>query len=105
MLFLYILYVVIHHSDTLGYAFVPLSLETFCGLSKPAMALFKELAENPHASGVVFKEGFVVNTLRELSVGLCRGNCVLYNRSLQALARVSGIAVHAGADIPTSEMN
>ena len=62
------------------------------------------LAECASASGVVFKDGFVVNALRELSVGLCRGNCVLYKRSLFALARVSGSAFRAGADIPTSEI-
>ena len=42
--------------------------------------------------------------LRELSAGLCRGNCVLYKRSLYALARVSGTAFRAGADIPTFEI-
>lgn len=92
------------NSDPLGYAFVPLSTETFGRLGKPAMALLNKLAECASASGVVFKDGFVVNALRELSVGLCRGNCVLYKRSLYALARVSGTAFRAGADIPTSEI-
>ena len=91
------------NSDPLGYAFVPLSTETFGRLGKPAMALLNKLAECASASGVV-KDGFVVNSLRELSVGLCRGNCVLYKRSLYALARVSGTAFRAGADIPTSEI-
>ena len=92
-------------SDLLGYAFVPLSTETFSRLGKPAMALLNKLAECAAASGVVFKYGFVVNSLHELSVGLCTGNCVLYKRSLYALARVSGNAFHAGADIPTSGIN
>ena len=65
-------------SDLLGYAFVPLSTETFGRIGKP---------------------------LRKLSVGLCTGNCVLYKRSLYALAHVSGNAFCAGADIPTSEIN
>ena len=43
--------------------------------------------------------------LRELSVGLCRGNCVLYKRSLYALARVSSTASRAVAHIPASEIN
>ena len=71
------------------------------------MALLNKLAECASAIGVVFKDGFVVNALRELSVGLCRGNCVLYKhfkRSLFALARVSGTAFRAGADIPTTEI-
>ena len=73
-------------------------------LGKPAMALLNKVAECASASGVVFKDGFVVNALRELSVGLCRGNWVLYKRSLCALALVSGTAFRAGADIPTSEI-
>ena len=54
---------------------------------------------------VVFKDGFFVNALRELSVGLCSDNCVLNKRILYALARVSGTAFYVGADIPTSEIN
>ena len=60
------------------------------------------LAECASAGGVVFKDGFVVNALRELSVGLCRSNCVLYKRSLCALARVSGTAFRADAAAPLS---
>ena len=56
------------------------------------------------AGGVVFKDGFVVNALHALSVGLCRGNCVLYKGSLYALACASGNAFCADADIPTSEV-
>ena len=69
------------------------------------MALLNKLAECALASGVVFKDGFVVNALRELSVELCRGNCVLYKRSLYALACVIGNAFRVGAHIPTSEIN
>ena len=69
------------------------------------MALLNKLAECDSAGGVVFKDGFVVNALRELSIGLCRGNCVLYKRSLYALALASGNASRAGADIPTSKIN
>ena len=69
------------------------------------MSLLNKLAEFALASGVVCKDAFVVNALCELSVGLCRGNCVLYKRSLFALAHAIGTAFHAGADIPTSEIN
>ena len=82
-----------------------LSTETFSRLGKPAMALPNKLAECALASGVVFKDGLLINAWHELSVGLCRGNCVLYKRSLCALARVSGNAFRAGADIPTCESN
>ena len=69
------------------------------------MALLHKPAECASASGIVFKDGFVVNALRDLSVGLCRGDCVLYKRSLYALAHVSGNAFRAGADIPISEID
>ena len=101
MLFFCFLYVVTHTSG----AFVPLSTDTFGTLGKPAMALLNKLAECASASGVVFKDCFVHNALRELSVGMCRGNCVLYKRSLYALDRVSDTAFRAGAAIPTSEID
>ena len=68
---------------------VPLSTKIFGRLGKPAMMLRHKLGECAALSGVVFKDRYVVNALRELLVGLCRGNCVLYKRSLYALARVS----------------
>ena len=71
------------NSDLLGYAFVPLSTETFGRLGKPAMALLNKLAECASAGGVVFMDGFVVNALCELSVGLCRGQlCVVQAQSV-----------------------
>ena len=91
--------------DPLGYAFVPLSTETFGRLGKPAMAVLYRLAECALGSGVVSKDGFDLNAVRELSVGLYRSNCALYKRSLYALARVSGNAFRAGAEVATSESN
>ena len=67
------------------------------------MALTSKLAECASAGGVVFKDGFVVNALRILSVGLCKGNYALYKRSLHGSARMKGNASHADADTPTSE--
>ena len=61
-----------------------------------------EVHTNTHTQDTHLK--LVKDALRELSVGLCRGYCVLYKRSLFALARVSGTAFRAGADIPTSEI-
>ena len=72
-------------------------------LGKPAMALLNKLAERASPGGVVFKEGFVVTALRAPCVVLCRGNCVLYMRSLYALARAGCNAFHAGTDVPTSQ--
>ena len=76
--------------------------QAFGRLGKPAMALLNKLAECPSASGVDFKDGFVVNALSEFSVEQCRGNCELYKRSLYALARVSGNAFGTGADFLTT---
>ena len=70
------------NSDPLGYAVVPLSTLTLDRLGKPAMALLNKLAECALAGGGVFKDGLVVKALHELSVGLCRENCVLYTWSL-----------------------
>ena len=71
-------------------------------LGKPAMGLLNKLVKCALAGGVVSKDGFVVSALREISVCLCRGNCVLYTRIFNALACVSGNAPR-GADIPTSK--
>ena len=73
VLFSYILYVVTH--IPLSYAFVQLSVEPFGRLGKPAMALVNTLAERAWGGGFVFKDGFVVDALRGLSVG-CVGALV-----------------------------
>jgi hypothetical protein len=53
---------------------------------------------------VVEKRDFVENTLRELSVGLCRGNGMLFRAGLQAVAQASGRSFHAGLAEPTAEL-
>ena len=77
------------HSDPLGSSFVLLSAGTFGRPDKPDVALLNEQAEFAWVGGGVVKDGFVVNTLRELSVWLCRGNYVLYKRRVHALARAT----------------
>ena len=93
------------NSDPLDSAFVLWSTDTFGRLGKPAMAMLNKLAECALAGGVVFKDGLVVNTFREISVRLCRGNCVLYKQSRYALACVSGKTFCADADKSTSDSN
>ena len=81
----------------LGYTFVPLSTETFSRLGKPAMVLPNKSAVYASAGGVVFKDVFVINTLRELSVVLIRrGNCAMYKWRLYALACVRRTSFRAG---------
>ena len=91
-------------ADPTGYAFTPLSTESFGRLGKPAMKLLSKLAETAGDGGVRPKDGFVAHALRELSIGLCKGNAVLYKRSMYALARVSGNEFRAGMDYPMAEV-
>jgi hypothetical protein len=90
--------------DTGGYAFVPLSVESYGRMGVPAMQLLNTLADTAAASGVVVKGDFVRNTLRELSVGLCKGNGILYRAGLKILARASGRAFLSGTDVPTADV-
>jgi hypothetical protein len=52
---------------------------------------------------VVWQNGCAQNTLRELSVGLCRGNGMLFRAGLQAVAQASGRSFQAGLAEPTAE--
>jgi hypothetical protein len=90
--------------DPAAYSFQPLSVETYGRLGKPAMQMLSTLASAATNAGVRLRGDFTANALRELSVGLCRGNSVLYKRSLYALARASGVAFRAGMDVPTADV-
>ena len=86
-----------------GYAFTPLSHETFGRLGKPAMELLNKLANVAAESGV-YKESFVTNALRELSISLCKGNGIIFRRSLMNMAKVTGTTFRAGLAIPTADV-
>jgi hypothetical protein len=90
--------------DPAAYAFTPLSVETYGRLGKPAMQFLNTLAHSATNAGVRTKGDFVTNALRELSIGLCRGNAILYSRSLYVLARVSGFAFRAGMEVPMADV-
>jgi hypothetical protein len=68
------------------------------------MQLLSTLAGIAADSGKVQKRDFVENTLRELSVGLCRGNSMLFRAGLQAVAKASGRSFQAGLAEPTEEL-
>ncbi len=91
-------------ADPNGYKFVPLSVESYGRWGKPAMELLNTLASKAADDGVVAKDRFVTNALRELSVTLCRGNGQMYRRGLNELARVSGIYFRAGLTVATSDV-
>ena len=51
-------------ADPNGYVFIPLSMESYSRLGKPAMSMLNTLAATATASGVV-KDTFVVDAPRE----------------------------------------
>jgi len=87
-------------ADPNGYTFIPLSMESFGRLGKPAMQLLNRLATTAADSGAVRKDTFVGGALRELSVGLAKGNACLFRHFLHNLARNNGAAFVPGADVP-----
>jgi Reverse transcriptase (RNA-dependent DNA polymerase) len=88
-----------------AYGFVPLSVESYGRLGKPAMALLGSLATIASAGEGVTKTAFMASAVRELSVALCRGNGIMYRASLQALARASGSVFRAGLPVPTAAVD
>ena len=87
-----------------GYDFKPLIVETFGRLGKPAMSLLSRLADIAAEGGKVTKEVFVANTLKEMSVGLCRGNGAMLAAGRKVLVNVTGRDVQRGALQPTEEL-
>ena len=90
--------------DPNGYAFVPLSMESFGRLGKPAMQLLNTLATKAVDGGVVVKGSFVVNAMRELSVGLMKGNGLMFRRGLGVMAGITGTSFSAGFNVPTDDV-
>jgi hypothetical protein len=74
-------------------------------LGKPAISFLRQLGlEAKEAGRKVSKSGFVAAAIREISVGLCRGNYQMYRASLGLLAGVSGRGFSEGAAHPTEEV-
>ena len=92
-------------ADPDGYAFVPMSFETYGRMGKPAMQLLNTLVDVAAAGGSVDRDAFMRTALRELSIGLCRGNGVLYKRGVTVLARVTGTSFLAGLPAATAEVH
>jgi hypothetical protein len=79
-----------------GYAFFPFSVELYRCIGQQAMKLLHQLGDEAVGPGGVTQASFVVGSLRELSVGLCRGNFFIYRASGGMLAWVSGGGFRAG---------
>jgi hypothetical protein len=86
-----------------GYGFVPFSMETYGRLGQPAMNLLHQLGDEAAGSGGVTRATFVSGALRELSVGLVKGNFWLYRASAGMLARASGSSFRPGLSQPTDD--
>jgi hypothetical protein len=86
-----------------GYAFVPFSVESYGRIGQPAMKLLHQLRDKAASPGGITRASFVAGTLRELSVGLCRGTFVMYRASGGMFVQVDGRGFGAGLAVPTDE--
>jgi hypothetical protein len=68
------------------------------------MALLHRLWDEATGPGRVSRACFVEGALREISIGLCRGNFLLYRGSIGVLARASGSHFLAGLHVPTDDL-
>jgi hypothetical protein len=76
---------------TSGYEFVPISVEPYGRLSQPAMKLLHTLGKEAAGPRGVSRALFVEGALRELSVGLVRGNISCIGRLLGNCLRLRGM--------------
>jgi hypothetical protein len=67
------------------------------------MKLLHALGDKVAGPGGVQRASFVAGALRDLSVGLCRGNFFMYRACLGMLAKSSGTGLRAGMRAPTDE--
>jgi hypothetical protein len=82
-------------------------VETYGRLAKPAIALLGRLgveAAGAAGLGAVSNSAFVRSAVGELSVGWCRGNCVMYRTALGLRASRLGQGFLLGSDRPTAEV-
>jgi hypothetical protein len=86
-----------------SYGFAPFSVETYGRLGQLAVKLLHSHGDEAAGPGRVTRASVVHGALRELSVGLCRGNCLAYQASVGMLATSSGVSFRAGLSVPTDE--
>jgi hypothetical protein len=87
-----------------GYSFVPFYVEeTYGRLGQLAMTLLHMPGDEAAGPGGVTRASFVQGDLRELSLGLCRGNFLAYRASVGMMARSSGTSFRAGLSVPKDE--
>ena len=80
-----------------GYDFEPVIVETYGRLGEPAFELLARLARVAAESGKVDEGNFIENTLKEMSVALCRGNGSILAAGQKVLVQVTGHVAGAAA--------
>jgi hypothetical protein len=86
-----------------GYPFVHFSVASYGRIGQPTMKLLHALRDEAAGPGGVTRASFVAGALREISVGLCRGNFFMYRACLGMFAKFSGTGFWAGRRVPTDE--
>jgi hypothetical protein len=82
-----------------GYGFIPFFVDTYGRLGQPAMKLLHLLGNEAASPGGVTRASFVNGALRELNVGLCRGNILSYRAPVGILVRPSGTPFRASLSV------
>jgi hypothetical protein len=72
-------------------------------LGQPEMKLLHALGDEAASLGRVNRASFVAGALRELSMGMCRGNFFMHRACLGMHAKSSGTGFRAGMRVPTDE--
>jgi hypothetical protein len=67
------------------------------------MKLLHDLGDEAAGPGGVMQASFVMGALRELSIGLIRGNYFMYHACVGALLWVTGRSLRTGKIAPTDD--
>ena len=80
------------------------AVETYGHLGEPTFELLARLARVAAESGKVDEGKFIENTLKEMSVALCRGNGSILAAGQKVLAQVTGHEVQPGLPRPRADL-
>jgi hypothetical protein len=85
-------------------SFMPASMEAWGRVGGGAKSLLHNLADAAESMGKVDRRKFEDNTMRELSVALCRGNGMVLRAGRQVLVRRTGRAIQWGLVRATTDL-
>ena len=80
--------------------FVSLTVETYERMGAPAMQLLRDLTDSASEGGALGRQRWVQRALRELSVGLMRGNAWKMRAGLSVAALRAGCVLQASRGPP-----